>query len=62
MPASDLVLSGDDTYMQTLPAEIFVDQVVLQGGGTANIVGYQIDIAAQSGGNNAAIKLNFVKQ
>lgn len=57
---ASLTLSGDNTYTVTLPKEIFVDTVQTSGG-PVSVAEYQIDIAAQSNGNNAAIKLFYVK-
>lgn len=60
--AGDLgTLSADDTYQVTLPKEIFVDSVQTSGSGAVAVTGYQIDIAAQNTGGNAAIKLTFHK-
>jgi hypothetical protein len=56
-----LSLSSESTYTLTLPKELFVDNVTLQGGGTQAVANFQIDIAAQKSGN-AAIKLNYHKQ
>lgn len=56
-----LSLSTDTTYTLTLPKELFVDTLTLNGGGTQAVTQFQIDIAAQKTGN-AAIKLNYQKQ
>jgi len=61
--ADDLgTLSEDGTYTVTLPKEIFVDQVVLNDGSTADVTSYKIDITAEVPTGNAALMLTFVKQ
>lgn len=60
--AADLTLGSDNTYTVTLPKELFVDVVTVQGGGTKTVGEYHIDIAAQNNGNNAAFMVHYQKQ
>lgn len=53
--------SADGTFSVTLPKELFVNTVVKKDASSVAVSGYQIDIAAQNGGN-AALKLNYTKQ
>jgi hypothetical protein len=55
-------LSEDGTYRVKLPREIFVDQVVLTDGSTADVASYKIDITAEVPTGNAALMLMFVKE
>ncbi len=55
-------LSADGTYTVRLPRQIFVSQVALRGGGTADVASYQIDIAAVVPTGNAALLLTFARQ
>lgn len=59
--AGALTLSADETYVVTLPKELFIDTAQIEGGGSTAIGSYKIDIAAQKSGN-AAIMLRFQKQ
>lgn len=53
-------LSSHGTFTVTLPKEIFAAAVVKNDSTSVAVMGYQVDIAAQNGGN-AALKLNYVK-
>lgn len=53
--------SADGTFTVTLPKEIFVDSVETDSG-TVAVSSYKIDIAAQNGGNNSALMLQFEKE
>jgi len=55
-------LAGDGTYSVTLPRQIFVSQVALRSGGTADVSSYKIDIAAEVPTGNAALMLTFARQ
>lgn len=54
-------LSEDGTYTVILPKELFVDEVVLTGGGTTPVASYKIDIGTVAPTGNAAVMLVFVK-
>jgi hypothetical protein len=62
VPASALTVTPDNTYTITIPKELFVDQVVLKDGSTAQAGIYKIDIAAQCPSGNAAIMFALTKQ
>lgn len=53
-------LSMSDTFTAQLPADIFAS-TVQSGSGPVVVGSYKIDIAAQNGGNNAALMLQYVK-
>jgi len=55
-------LSDDGTYTVTMPKEIFVDQVVLRNGSTAQVASYKIDITAEVPTGNAALMVTFVRE
>ncbi|MCA9242318.1 MAG: hypothetical protein KDA32_00075 [Phycisphaerales bacterium] len=59
--ASDLILTDSNTFMVTMPKDIFVDTVKTSDGDVA-IGSYKIDIAAQNNGNNSAVMLDFEKK
>ena len=58
--ATELLLSSSNTFSVTLPAELFVDQVVTESG-PVNVGHYVIDLSAQNS-SNAALKLRYNKQ
>lgn len=54
-------LDGSNQLSVQLPSGIFVNTVQTSSG-PVNVASYTIDIAAQKNGNNAALKVRFVKQ
>ncbi len=59
---ANLSLTSNNTYVITVPKEMFVDEVVLKDGSRVPVAFYKIDIAAVCSSGNAAIMWNLAKQ
>lgn len=62
VPASQLTLTADNTYVFTFPKEVFLSTAPLQGGGTSAVGLYKIDVAAQCPSGNTALMFMLKKQ
>lgn len=59
---TDLTLTASNTYLITVPKEMFIQQATLTDGTTTTVSQFKIDIAAQCPSGNAALMFNLARK